>query len=104
MKPLRFVGSSRDDLAAFPERARRSAGFELWKVQEGLLPADFRPMPAVGAGACEIRLHGGGEWRVIYLTKRAGAVYVLHAFQKKTQSTRYKDIELARRRYGQIEE
>lgn len=59
-------------------------------------------MPDVGAGVQEIRIHVLGEWRVIYVAKFANAVYVLHAFQKKTQKTRREDIELARRRYQQI--
>lgn len=51
MKLLRFVGSSRVDLGDFPEDARRQAGFELWQVQRGLMPSDFKPMLGVGAGA-----------------------------------------------------
>jgi phage-related protein len=66
------------------------------------MPSDFNPMPAVGSGAYEIRVHLLGEWRVIYIAKFEEVVYVLHAFQKKTQSTRKEDIELARRRYRQI--
>lgn len=102
MKKLRFVGSSLDDLKNFPAEARRDAGFELDAVQRGLMPTDFRPMLNVGSGAYEIRLHVLGEWRVIYVAKMADAVYVLHAFQKKTQKTRREDIELAARRYLQI--
>ncbi|SBT05906.1 conserved hypothetical protein [Candidatus Propionivibrio aalborgensis] len=66
------------------------------------MPSDFKPMLNVGAGAYEIRLHVLGEWRVIYVAKFDNAVYVLHAFQKKTQKTRKEDIELAARRYRQI--
>lgn len=66
------------------------------------MPSDFNPMPAVGSGAYEIRVHLLGEWRVIYIAKFEEVVYVLHAFQKKTQATRKEDIELARRRYRQI--
>lgn len=102
MKALRFVGSSLDDLKDFPAEARREAGFELDAVQRGLMPSDFKPMLSVGAGAYEIRLHVLGEWRVIYVAKRADAIYVLHAFHKKTQRTRREDIDLAARRYQQI--
>jgi phage-related protein len=56
----------------------------------------------VGSGACEIRIHVQGEWRVIYVARFDDAVYVLHAFHKKTQKTRREDIELATRRYKQI--
>ncbi|ENO95734.1 type II toxin-antitoxin system RelE/ParE family toxin [Thauera phenylacetica] len=104
MKPLRFVGSSLDDLKSFPAEARREAGFELDAVQRGLMPADFKPMLAVGAGAYEIRVRVLGEWRIIYVAKFERAVYVLHAFQKKTQKTRKEDIELAARRYRLVEE
>ena len=55
-----------------------------------------------GAVAYELRLHVLGEWRVIYVAKFADAVYVLHAFQKKTQKTRQEDIDLAARRYKLI--
>ena len=57
MKPLRFVGSSLDDMRDFPAEARRAAGFELHAVQRGLMPSDFKPMLNVGPGAYEIRLH-----------------------------------------------
>lgn len=102
MKALEFVGSSLDDLTDFPLEARRAAGFELWQVQRGLNPSDFKPMPAIGAGAFEIRVHVLGEWRVIYVAKYETAIYVLHAFRKKTQKTRKEDIELAARRYKSI--
>lgn len=102
MKKLRFIGSSLDDLKDFPAEARRDAGFELDAVQRGLMPSDFKPMLNIGPGAYEIRIHVLGEWRVIYVARFEGAVYVLHAFQKKTQRTRKEDIELAARRYKQI--
>ena len=66
------------------------------------MPSDFKPMPGVGAGAYEIRIHADGEWRVIYVAKLKHAVYVLHVFQKKTRQTRQEDIELAGRRYRQL--
>ena len=102
MKKLKFIGTSEDDLADFPLDARRVAGFELWQVQIGAMPSDFKPMPGVGVGAYELRLRVLGEWRVIYVAKFADAVYVLHAFQKKTQKTRQEDIDLAARRYKLI--
>jgi phage-related protein len=104
MKPLRFVGSSLSDLRAFPTDARRAAGFELWQVQRGLMPSDFKPLLGVGPGAYEIRVQVSGEWRVIYVAKFAHGIYLLHAFQKKTRKTRKEDVELARRRYRQIKE
>ncbi len=83
MKPLRFVGSSLDDLRNFPSDARRQAGFELAAVQRGLEPFDRRPMSTIGKGAREIRIHVLGEWRVIYVAKLADAIYVLMPFRKK---------------------
>ena len=102
MKLLEFVGSSREDLRRFPAEARRAAGFELSFVQQGLGPTDWKPMKEVGPGAMEIRIHVLGEWRVIYVAKFAAAVYVLHAFEKKSRRTRREDIELARQRYREI--
>ncbi|ATD60134.1 hypothetical protein CNX70_07965 [Janthinobacterium svalbardensis] len=99
MKTLKFVGGSQDDLTDFPLEARRMAGFELWQAQIGKMPSDWKAMPTVGAGAYEIRIHVLGEWRVIYVAKRADAVYVLHCFQKKSQKTAKEDIALAAKRY-----
>ena len=102
MKPLEFAGSSRDDLRNFPAEARRAAGFEMSFVQQGAMPSDWKPMQVVGPGAMEIRIHVLGEWRVIVVAKFADAVYVLHAFQKRTRRTRREDIELARKRFRAI--
>ncbi len=102
VKPLNFVGSSLDDLRNFPDEARRAAGFEFRAVQNGLEPSDWKPMQIIGPGVKEIRIHVLGEWRVIYVAKVRGAVYVLHAFQKKTRKTSGRDTDLARQRYRQI--
>ena len=100
MKPVRFVGSAKDDLSAFPKSARTRAGHELFMVQVGRNPDDWKPMPTVGSGACEIRVRDeAGAFRVIYVAKFENAVYVLHSFQKKTQKTSRADLELARERY-----
>jgi phage-related protein len=104
IKSLHFVGSSLDDLRNFPDEARRAAGFELHAVQSGLEPSDWRPMPIVGSGVREIRIHILGEWRVMYVAKFQNSVYVLHAFKKKTRRTNQQDIDLARKRYKQIGE
>ena len=102
-KPLQFVGTSHDDLKAFPGEARRDAGFNLDFVQRGLEPENWKPMRTVGPGVKEIRVRDAtGAYRVIYLATRPEAVYVLHCFQKKAQKTRKMDIELAARRFAQI--
>jgi phage-related protein len=102
MKLLKFMGDSQAALADFPMDAKREAGFELWQVQLGLMPSDFKPMPTVGAGAYEIRLKVQGQWRVIYVAKHADAVYVLHCFHKTTPKTARPDIDLAAKRYKLI--
>jgi phage-related protein len=102
VKALRFVGSSLDDLRNFPDEARRAAGFELRAIQNGLEPRDWRTMQSIGPGVKEICIHVLGEWRVIYVAKLSDAVYVLHAFQKKSHKTNRNDVELARKRFKQI--
>ncbi len=102
MKPLNFVGSSLDDLRNFPEEGRKAAGFELFAVQRGLEPSDWKSMPSIGRGVKEIRIHILGEWRVVYVAKFEDAVYVLHSFQKKSRKTNQHDIEIVRKRYKQI--
>ena len=102
MKPLKFMGDSQAALASFPDEAKREAGFELWQVQLGLMPSDFKPMPTVGVGAYEIRVKLQGQWRVIYVAKQADAVYVLHCFHKTTPKTAKPDIDLAAKRYRLI--
>ena len=102
LKPLKFVGSSLDDLRNFPEEARRSTGFELRSIQNGFDPRDWKAMPSIGPGVREIRIRVLGEWRVIYIANLIDAIYVLHAFQKRSQKTNKNDIDLARRRLKQI--
>lgn len=102
-KELEFVGSSYDDLIAFPHGARHEAGYQLDRVQQGEEPTDWKPMSTIGPGACEIRLHeASGAFRVIYVAKFGTAVYVLHCFQKKTQKTEQRDLDLATQRYRQL--
>lgn len=102
LKPLKFLGSSQDDLRGFPAAVRHALGVELMRAQFGAMPVDFKPLPAAGAGAYEIRVHLEGAWRVIYVAKFEAVVYVLHAFQKKTRKTSQTDIELAAKRYNLI--
>ena len=99
-KPLAWLGSSLQDLRAFPDEARRAAGYQLGRVQQGLMPDDWKPMTTVGAGVYEIRIHTQLEHRVFYVAKHKDAVYVIHAFEKRTAQTREADIALARKRLG----
>jgi phage-related protein len=105
MKPLRFLGRSRQDLQAFPATARREAGFQLDHVQCGVNPDDWKPMKTIGPGVREIRIRDqAGAFRVIYVATFVDAVFVLHAFQKKTQATSLQDIRLATSRFRELAE
>jgi phage-related protein len=100
MKTLRFLGDSLKCLREFPAAARRDTGYQLDRVQRGLQPNDFKPMPSIGKGVEEIRVWDeSGTYRVIYTARLVDAVYVLHCFQKKTQATSRRDIELVRSRF-----
>jgi phage-related protein len=99
-KEIRWMGSAYDDLLAFPDEARRQAGFQLRKIQAGLDPDDWKPFDAVGAGTREIRIRqSDGIFRVMYVAKFVEAIYVLHSFQKKTQTTSKQDRDIAEARY-----
>lgn len=99
MKPISFLGDSLARLREFPDDARSQAGFQLNEVQRGNDPDDWKPMKTVGPGVREIRVReASGAFRVIYLATLPDRVLVLHAFQKKTQQTPQRDIELAARR------
>src|SRR4051812_37679413 len=102
-KPLCWIGSSRRELLEFPSEARRQAGFELRAVQRGEPPSDFQPMPVIGIGAYELRINVADAYRVFYVTKLEEGIYVLHAFEKKTQKTTKHDIEVGRQRYKEAQ-
>jgi phage-related protein len=103
MKQVVWMGGSRDDLKRFPEAAQNSLGFELYRVQCGLDPKDWKPMTSVGTGVKEIRVRDeAGIFRMVYLAARPEGVYVLHCFQKKTPKTSRADLELAAKRFKLI--
>jgi phage-related protein len=101
-KPLSWVGSSLSDVRAFPEDARRIAGYQLRRVQAGLMPTDWKPIKAVGSGVNEIRIRTALQYRILYVAHIGEAVHVLHAFEKRTQKTRQADIDLARKRLAAV--
>ncbi len=101
-KPVAWLGSSLEDLRAFPADARRAAGYQLGRVQQGLLPTDWKPMSTVGQGVVEIRVHTRIEHRVFYVAKFDEAVYVLHAFEKRTRQTPQPEIALAQKRLADL--
>ena len=99
MKAVRFVGDSLDRLREFPLDAKREAGHQLDRVQNGLDPDDWKPMKSIGLGVREIRIREeSGAFRVIYVANVVDAVVVLHCFRKTTQQTAKADIDLAARR------
>ncbi len=103
MKKIVWMGGSKADLKTFPAAAMDDMGYQLFQVQCGLEPIDWKPLAIIGPGVREIRVRdAGGIYRTIYLATRPEAVYVLHCFQKKTQQTSQRDIELARKRLQNI--
>ena len=96
MKQIAFVGDSLACLRDFPDDARSTAGYQLREVQKGSDPSDWKPMTTIGSGVREIRIReASGAFRIIYVASLGEQVVVLHAFQKKTQKTPQKDIDLA---------
>ncbi len=103
LKRVEFLGDSLARLRGFPQSVRREAGFQLQRVQAGLEPNDWKPMSLIGRGVREIRIRDeAGAFRVIYATAIGDTVYVLHAFEKKSQKTARKDLDLARLRLRQV--
>lgn len=82
-KPIQWLGDSRDRLRRFPEAARREIGYQLSLVQAGRSASDWKPIPVVGSGVIEIRVHAEGEYRVFYVAKFEDAVYVLHPLSRR---------------------
>jgi len=102
-KTVAFRGSALDDLRAFPAAARREAGYQIDRVQQGRDPDDWKPMATIGRGVREIRVKGAdGAFRLIYVARFEDAIFVLHCFQKKSQKTAREDIDLATRRYKDL--
>ena len=103
MKQIEFHGTSRKEIKKFPEQAKKEAGYQLMRIQHGLEPSDWKSMRNIGQGVREIRIHTKDQYRIIYVARFKDAIHVLHAFQKKTQKTQAKDIEIARKRYKEIQ-
>ena len=103
MKEINWTGSTKQDLIDLGDDACDRIGYQLDKVQNGMEPSDWKPMPTVGRSVKEIRVRtGGNAYRTIYIATLADAVHVLHVFQKTTQQTEQKDIDLAKRRLARI--
>lgn len=99
-KPIMWLYTSFDDLFNFPMQAKKEAGYQLHRVQNGHEPEHYKPFKQIGLGVKEIKIsEANGIYRVMYVAKFEEAIYVLHAFEKKTQKTNKKDIDIATTRY-----
>ena len=99
-KEIRWIGSAYVDILNFPLESRREAGFQLGKVQAGLDPDDWKSFDKIGSGTREIRIRDAtGIYRVMYVAKFEEAIYVLHCFQKKSESTTKRDKDIVEARY-----
>ena len=101
-KRLIWVGTALDDLKDLSAIARREGGHALHLVQLGQEPPDWRSMATIGAGVVEIRVHAESEYRVIYVSRFAEGIYVLHAFTKRSRQTSQRDLDLARARLRDV--
>ena len=94
-----WEGDSREVLSDFPEAARQNLGFQLWQLQQGERPSDYRPLPSIGAGVFELREQDERAWyRIVYLSRINDVIYVLHCFEKKSREMPRRDFEKARQR------
>jgi phage-related protein len=108
-KPVRWIGSSRDDLRGFPEEVRNRVGGALWDAQLGTKAPFAKPLKGFGgAGVLEVvDDFDGNTYRAVYTVRFAGVVYVLHAFQKKAKhgiATPKQEIELIEQRLKRAKE
>jgi phage-related protein len=108
-KPVRWIGSSKEDLSAFPEDVKRRVGRALWDAQIGLKAPFAKPLKGfAGAGVLEVVDDSDGDtYRAVYTVRFAGVVYVLHAFEKKSRkgiATPKSEIDLIRLRLGRAKE
>jgi phage-related protein len=102
-RKLEFHGTSKRDLLKFPDPAMKAAGYQLRKVQNGMEPSDWKYVHNVGPGTMEIRIWENGDtFRVFYVARHGDSVHVLHCFQKKTNETQQRDIDIAKKRYKEI--
>jgi phage-related protein len=87
LRPLKWVGSSKDDLRGFPDRVRKEMGYALYLAQIGMKAPKARPLRGFGgAGVLEVvEDYDGDAYRAVYAVKFRGMVFVLHAFQKKSR-------------------
>ena len=100
LKPIRWLGTTRDDIREHRPAIRYEFGQQLLRVQMGLMPNNYKPTSAVGPGTYEIRVQDAdGIARLIYVANFHDTICVLHVFTKKSQRTPKTDIDLARKRH-----
>ena len=108
MRDLRWLGSSLDDMSAFPADVKRAFGFALREVQKGETPLGAMPLKQFGAGVYELKeSHSGDAYRGVYVVKLKSAVFVLHAFKKKSKSGKAmprEDIDVIEQRLKRAKE
>ncbi|MDT8403259.1 type II toxin-antitoxin system RelE/ParE family toxin [Sulfuriflexus sp.] len=102
MRKLLFEGDTLALIRQLPDDARHRAGYEIDRVQRDREPENWKPFPAIGQGAREIRIQVSRQYRIIYIAKFADTVHVLHVFAKKSQKTRKSDIEIAKNRLKEV--
>jgi phage-related protein len=108
VRPLLWVASSKRDYREFPERVQDSFGFELFLAQSGQHPPSAKPLKGFGSGVVElVEDFDRATYRAVYTVRFEGAVYVLHAFKKKSKQgtkTPQGDIDLIKRRLRDAEQ
>lgn len=107
-RPLIWIGSSRRDLRGFPREVRRNIGQALYAAQQGETDPSAKPLRGLGGGSVLeiVADHHGDTWRAVYTVRFSEAVYVLHAFQKKSKrgiATPKKDMDLIYHRLAEVE-
>lgn len=98
-----WEGNSREILQSFPEGARENLGFDLWRLQQGERPGDYRPVPSIGVGVFELRDQDERAWyRIVYLSRTSDVIYVLHCFEKKGREILRREFEVAKQRLKNV--
>jgi len=102
MKTMIWQSDSLKTLKGFPEQVKHDFGVELMRIQSGLDPIDWKPMPSIGKGVREVRVQYRNQYRLVYVAKFEEAIYVLSAFIKKTQRTPRAEVDKAKERLREV--
>ena len=108
LRPVVWLGNSKENLRNFPKRAQKLLGDELQLIQFGGMPKDAKPFKGVGCGVLEIALrYASDAYRVVLAVQIGKRIYILHAFQKKSKKgmeTPKRDVDLIKKRYAEAQE